>query len=229
MVVFIMGAFSALWLGILTSISPCPLATNITAISFIGKRVGSLRNVLLSGLLYTCGRMITYLIISVAIVMSLLSIPSMSLFLQEYMNKILGPLLILAGMFLLDLISIGFSGSGIHNGIKERAEGYGIWGAFLLGVAFALSFCPVSAGLFFGSLIPLSVKYHSPIVFPLFFGIGTGLPVLVFAVMIALGAQFVGNLFDKITRFEVWARRITGTVFIIVGMYFSLSYIFGVF
>jgi cytochrome c biogenesis protein CcdA len=220
---------SGLWLGILTSISPCPLATNIAAISFIGKRVESPRLVLLGGLLYTLGRALTYSLLGVLLISSLLSAPSLSHALQEHMNKILGPILILTGMFLLELIGSGFTGFGVSEQIRDRAEKSGVWGGALLGVVFALSFCPVSAALFFGSLIPLAVKSGSNFLLPCLYGIGTALPVVAFAIIIALGAHSVGKAFGRIRQLEVWARRVTGVVFIGTGIYFSLTYIFRVF
>jgi cytochrome c-type biogenesis protein len=221
------SAVSAFWLGILTSISPCPLATNIAAISYIGKRVGSPRNVLLSGFLYNLGRMLAYAALGALLVASFLSVPEVSRFLQEYMNKLLGPILILAGMFLLELIRFTTSGSRVSERMHRRVDRSGMWGAVLLGFVFALSFCPISAALFFGSLIPLSIKHSSAVILPSVYGIGTGLPVMVFAVLIAMGARFVGSLFTKLTRIEFWARRITGVIFILAGIYYCLTYIFG--
>jgi cytochrome c-type biogenesis protein len=224
----ISGILVGLWLGILTSISPCPLATNIAAISYIGKKVGNPRMVFLTGLLYALGRMLTYMAIAVLLLESLFSVPAVSNLLQEYINKFLGPVLIIAGMFLLDLLSMNFKGGGISEGVQKRVERAGIWGALVLGVIFALSFCPVSAALFFGSLIPLAVKYQSGLILPSVYGLGTGLPVLVFAVLIATGAQRVGQAYNKLVPFEKWARIITGVVFILVGIYYCLVNIFGV-
>ena len=220
------GLGTALWLGILTSISPCPLATNIAAISFIGKRVDSPVKVFSAGVLYTLGRTLTYLALGVIIVAGLLSVPAASHFLQTYMNKILGPVLILAGMFLLELLQVSLPGMGSSERLQRGAERHGVWGAGLLGILFALTFCPVSAALFFGSLIPLAVKYESSVVLPSLYGIGTGLPVLLFAVLIAFGVQRVGAAFNRIKQFELWARRITGGVFIGVGIYYCLKFIF---
>jgi cytochrome c biogenesis protein CcdA len=222
----LLNALTALWLGILTSISPCPLATNVAAISYIGKRVGSARNVFLSGLLYNLGRIAAYVVLGALIVASVLSVPELSRFLQQYMNKILGPVLILAGMFLLELLRFTTSGRGVSEKLQRRVDRSGIWGAALLGFIFALSFCPVSAALFFGSLIPLSIKHASTIILPSVYGIGTGLPVIVFAVLIAMGTRYVGTLFSKLTSIERWARRITGVIFVIVGIYYCLTYIF---
>lgn len=222
----LLSALTALWLGILTSISPCPLATNVAAISYISKKVGSPLNVLMSGLLYNLGRMLAYVMLGAIIVASILSVPELSRFLQQYMNKILGPILILAGMFLLELIRFATSGRGVSEKMQSRVDRSGIWGALILGFIFALSICPVSGALFFGSLIPLSIKQGSILFLPSVFGIGTGLPVAVFAVLIALGTKFVGSLFSKLTAIEYWARRITGVIFIIVGIYYCLTYIF---
>ena len=225
---FLLGMLTALWLGVLTSISPCPLATNIAAISFIGRRVGNSRHVFLSGVLYTLGRTFTYLFLGVLLVKSLLSAPHVSHSLQTNMNKILGPILIVVGMFLLELFRFSVPGLGLSEKMKRRVEGMGMGGAALLGIVFALSFCPVSAALFFGSLIPLAVKSGSETLLPSVYGVGTALPVVMFAVLIAFGAHSVGKVFDRITQVERWARRITGVVFIGIGIYFSLAYIFRV-
>ena len=221
--------FLALWLGILTSVSPCPLATNIAAISFIGKRVGDTRHVLLSGLLYAAGRTIAYLLLGIVIVAGVLTIPGISSFLQKYMNKILGPVLIIVGMFLLELIQFNLPGLVPGEKMQKQAGEGGVWAAGLLGVVFALSFCPVSAALFFGGLIPLATTANSSIALPVLYGIGTGLPVVVFAVLIAVGAKSVVAAFNKLTQIEWWARRITGGIFVLVGIYYCLTYIFRVF
>jgi len=222
------GIVTALWLGILTSISPCPLATNIAAVSYIGKNVTDLRRVILSGLAYSIGRMITYIAVGAVVVAGLLSIPAVSNFLQRYMIMALGPVLILAGMFLLELIGSGFAGPDMSGSAEKIAGKGGIWGAGLLGMIFALSFCPVSAALFFGSLIPLAAGWGSVIVLPAVYGIGTGLPVIAFAVLLTVSAKSVGVLFNKVTAFERWARRLTGVVFIVVGIYLALKNIFGI-
>jgi cytochrome c-type biogenesis protein len=225
---FIIGAGSALWLGVLTSISPCPLATNIAAISYIGRKVGNSRQIFLTGLLYTIGRTLAYLVLAFILVASVLSMPQVSLFLQKYMSLALGPILILVGMFLLGLIQMDISGQGIGEGMKKRVDAMGIWGALLLGIVFALSFCPTSAALFFGSLVPLSLKVNSSIALPVIYGIGTALPVMVFAVLLAISAQSVGKAYNVLAKIEWWARMTTGWIFVLVGIYFSLKYVFEV-
>jgi sulfite exporter TauE/SafE len=218
---------SAFWFGVLTSISPCPLATNIAAISFVGRRVDSPGKVLVSGLLYTGGRMLTYILLGTVLVSSLLSAPSLSYALQKYMNLVLGPLLIVVGMVLLELITFRIGGRGISQAVQTRIERMNVWGGGLLGILFALSFCPTSAALFFGSVVPLAVKWQSGLVLPGVYGVATGLPVLLFAGLIAAGAQKVAQTYDRVVVFERWARYITGGLFVLVGVYYSVIYIFG--
>lgn len=223
-----LGAASALWLGILTSISPCPLATNITAISYVGRRIGNPPQVFLAGTLYTLGRALTYAVLGTLLVSSVLSAPAISQFLQTYMNKLLGPLLILAGMFLLELLRVNIPGRSIGERMQQRVEDWGVWGAGVLGIVFALSFCPVSAALFFGSMIPLAIQNGSGVWFPSLYGVGTGLPVFVFALLVALGTRAIGKVFHRLDSVERWARRITGIILIVVGIYYCLKFIFGV-
>ncbi|MHC4062470.1 MAG: aromatic aminobenezylarsenical efflux permease ArsG family transporter, partial [Planctomycetota bacterium] len=193
------------------------------------RRIGRTRIVFLTGLLYTLGRILAYVALGILLVESILSTPQLSHLLQKYMNKILGPILILVGMILLDLLRFSLPGAGLSEKMQKRFESWGIWGAGLLGVIFALSFCPISAALFFGSLIPLSVKSGSGLMLPALYGLGTGLPVLLFAVLIAFGAQSVGNAFNKLTQLELWIRRVTGGIFILVGVYYCLMHIFNIF
>ncbi|MFH2055073.1 MAG: aromatic aminobenezylarsenical efflux permease ArsG family transporter [bacterium] len=222
---YLVALTSACWLGILTSISPCPLATNIAAISYIGKRVDRPGYVLLAGLIYTLGRTISYLVLAILLVASALAVPELSFFLQRYMNSALGPILVVVGLMLLGVFRINMSGPSFGKKLQGKVEKWGLWGAGLLGVLFALSFCPVSAALFFGSLLPLALQHQSSIIIPGVYGIGTALPVVVFAVFIALGAAWLGRAFNALTRFELWARRVTGAVFVVVGLYYIATYI----
>lgn len=219
---------SALWLGILTAISPCPLAANIAAISFIGRNLGSRRQVILSGLLYTIGRVITYLLIGVGITLGLLSSGLASRFLQKYLNEALGPILILLGMVLLGIIGSGLSFSLNSSKFQDKVDGKGSWVAMPLGIIFALSFCPISAGLFFGGLIPMALKYESLFMLQLSYGIGTALPVILFAFLIAFGGEYLGRAFSCLTKIELWVRYGAGILFILVGIYFCLIYIYEV-
>ncbi len=222
---FYLALGTAGWLGILTSISPCPMATNVAAVTFIGRRIDRPGRVLLSGLLYTFGRTVTYVGLAALLVSSVLAVPDVAMFLQRNLNKLLGPILIVVGLLLLDLFRFTLPGLGFAGRTQEKFGRLGLWGAGLLGLLFALSFCPVSAALYFGSLLPLAVDHQSPFLLPTVYGIGTALPVVIFALLAAFGARFVGGLFNRLSRCELWARRITGVVFIGVGIYYCLIYL----
>ncbi|HUS57105.1 MAG TPA: aromatic aminobenezylarsenical efflux permease ArsG family transporter [Planctomycetota bacterium] len=223
---------SALWLGVLTSISPCPLASNIAAISFIGRHMGNHRRVLLSGVLYTLGRVLAYVAVGAIILGAFqwlaLSGGDVSRFLQRYMSLVLGPALILIGMILLEMLGFSFSLNLASQGAQQKAGRGGVFWTTGLGFLFALSFCPVSAGLYFGALLPLSAKHGSQFVLPIIFGIGTALPVLVFAFLIAFASEYVGKAFNRVSQIEKWVRGITGAVFILAGIYYSLAHIYGI-
>ncbi|MDH3814962.1 MAG: aromatic aminobenezylarsenical efflux permease ArsG family transporter [Acidobacteriota bacterium] len=219
---FWMAVGTALWLGILTSISPCPLSTNIAAVSYVGRRVGSGRAVLLSGVLYTSGRSLAYLVLGAASVWSLMSMVSVSTFLQGTFSRLLGPILIVLGLVLLGIFEFRVPSVGVSDGLQARVDRAGVWGAGILGLVFALAFCPVSAGLFFGGLVPLAVERSSPLLLPVVYGIGTALPVIIFAALLAAGARRLGAALDRVQVFERWARRVTALVFIGVGVYETL-------
>lgn len=220
---------SALWLGILTSISPCPLATNIAAVSFLSKKIVHPAMVFISGFAYTLGRMIAYAVLGCIIISSLLSVPQAAQFLQKYTVKALGPLLIITGLFLLEIITLKLPGVALSQKHHNKLVESGAPGAFALGLIFALAFCPVSAALFFGSLIPLALNSKAGTLLPFIYGIGTGLPVLAFAVAIALGATSISHWFNKITKLEFYTRKITGAIFILVGLYYAGIYILRLF
>jgi cytochrome c biogenesis protein CcdA len=238
---------SALYLGILTSISPCPLATNIAAISYIGRKVDNPRLVINAGLLYTLGRCLLYLALAVLLTTTALSIPAVSVFLQRYMHLVLGPIFLLLGMFLVGLITVTIGGTMMSEGMQKRVDAMGIWGALLLGVLFAVSFCPTSAAWFFGLLalimgseagaidgvlanvgvtLPETALPGGALVLPLIYGIGTAVPVLVVAFLLAFSAQAVGKVYNILSKVEWWARMATGWIFILVGAYFSLKHVF---
>jgi cytochrome c biogenesis protein CcdA len=214
---------AALWLGILTAISPCPLATNLAAVSFIGQQVDSQRRAVLSGLLYTLGRGVAYVGVAGILAAGLTSVPSLSLALQKYLMLFMGPLLIFLGLFLLGWLgstrSLTIGGQALH----QRLAKAGPLGALLLGALFALSFCPASAWLFFGGLVPLSVQSDSIVLLPVVFGAGSALPVIVFALLAALAAHHVAKAYNAMRKVERVARGVTGAVFILAGVYISLK------
>ena len=218
------GFASALWLGIMTSISPCPLATNVAAISFLSKKIAHPHLVFFSGLAYTLGRMLSYAILGWFIISSLLSVPQTAQFLQKYMARALGPILIIIGLMLLEVFAIKLPGISLSEKHHNKLSNSGAPGAFALGFIFALAFCPVSAALFFGSLIPLSLNHRFGTVLPFIYGVGTGLPVLIFAVAIAFGVKSFSRWFHWLTRLELYMRKVAGAVFLIAGVYYSVIY-----
>lgn len=228
MMEFLAAGAAALWLGILTSISPCPLASNLAAVSFVGNRVGEPRRVILAGLAYSLGRALAYVVIAAAVVSSLLSVPAVAFFLQQRVNQVLGPLLVLVGLVMLGWNLFPWFSGREAGRLAHRLAGGGLLGAAGLGALFALSFCPVSAGLFFGGLLPLAAANGSPILIPAIYGLGTGLPVLALAVLLAFGAGGLGRWFNSISRFESIAARITGVLFVLVGIYLILTHLLGV-
>ena len=246
---YLLYILAALYLGLLTSISPCPLATNIAAISYVARKVGNTRQVVNAGLLYTLGRCLLYLALAVLLTTTALSIPVVSIFLQKYMHLVLGPIFLLLGMFLVGLITIASGGTMMSERMQKRVDAMGIWGALLLGVFFVLSFCPTSAALFFGLValimgseagaitgvlekvgiaLPQASLAGGSFILPLVYGVGTGVPVLVVAFLLAYSAKSVGKTYNVLSKVEWWARMITGWLFILVGIWFSLTYVFEV-
>lgn len=213
----------ALWLGILTSVSPCPLATNIAAVSYISRTISRKKVVFLSALFYTLGRMISYTVIAFIVVQSLLAIPPLSFWLQVHMPKLIGPLLIVLGLFLTELVSVNFGGTKIQRNYAE----WGYAGSLLMGFLFALAFCPISTALFFGSLIPLAIQQKSPFFLPLLYGVGTALPVIVFAFVLSLGSAALATAFNAVTRWERRLRISFGVIIIFSGIYLTITHVFG--
>ena len=228
MTAYLVALGSALWLGLLTSISPCPLATNIAAVSFVGQRVGQPWKVLAAGGLYALGRALVYAALCLVLVYGMARAPLVSHYLQKYMNQLMGPLLVLVGMVLLGLISLPGTGVSVGDRVQKQVERLGTWGALLLGVLFALAFCPVSAAIYFGSLIPIAFRSGAPLPVALLYGLGTALPVLVFAFVLAFGARSLARIFDLTGVVDRWARRVTGGVFLALGIYFTLVFVFRV-
>ena len=223
------GAATALWLGILTSISPCPLATNIAAVSYVGTQVDRPRRVVWAGLLYAAGRAVAYVAVGGLLVLGLLSAPRLSHGLQRWMTAALGPLLLLTGLVLLGAVRLPLGGRGVPESLQRRVDRRGLPGAALLGFVFALSFCPISAALFFGSLVPLALETRSSVLLPSAYGLGTAVPVLGFAVSLGLGASWIGTAFDRVTQVGRWARWLTAAVFLVVGGWFTARATLGLF
>jgi len=210
---------SAFILGLMTAISPCPLATNITAIGFIGKDIENRNKVFINGLVYTIGRAFSYILLAVILFYGADQF-KISGFFQQYGEKIIGPLLILIGLFMLDVLRINFPGiSSFSEKFNEKKSGNYL-DVLLLGIVFALAFCPYSGVLYFGMLIPMTISSGDPILQPLLFSVATGIPVIIFAWLIAYTISGVGKVYNKIKTFEIWFRRVIAVLFIGVGIYY---------
>ncbi len=215
---------TAFLLGLMTAISPCPLATNITAIAFIGKNIENKRKVFLNGIIYTIGRAISYFGLAIILYFGASKF-HIAKFFQTNGEKFLGPLLLIIGILMLDFIKIKLPGIGSITDKFENGENKKSWlSALLMGILFALAFCPYSGVLYFGMLIPITISSTSGLVLPLFFAIATGLPVIIFAYLIAFTFSNVGKTFNRIKMFEKWFRRIVAIVFIVVGIYFIVLF-----
>ena len=211
---------SAFILGIMTAISPCPLATNITATAFISKNISSKRKVFLSGLLYSLGRGFSYTTIGLILYFGASKF-HIARFFNQNGEKYLGPLLILIGLIMLNVIKLNFSGKlSFQEKLSEKFKDKGLLGSFLIGVIFALAFCPYSGALFFGMLIPMTIASADGLYLPIVFAFGTGLPVILFTYLLAFTAGKVGVFYNRITKIEKIMRTVAGLVFIITGLYY---------
>jgi cytochrome c biogenesis protein CcdA len=217
---------SALFLGLLAAISPCPMATNIAAIAYVSRRVTDRRYAVMTATLYTLGRMISYSVLGILIIMAGLEIPGLASFLQDFGEEILGPLLIIVGLIMLNINRLSFSlGGGKLSSIGGKVADLGMIGGLLLGILFALAFCPYSAVLFFGVLIPLALKTTGGVTLPAVFAIGTGLPVLVFGMLLSIGVSRVSTWLNALTRAEKIIRVVVSIIFIGIGIYYVVLWI----
>lgn len=213
---------TAVWLGLLTAISPCPLATNVAAVSFLGRHAERPSQALRSGLAYILGRTVCYTALAAALAAGLLAAATASSGFSRVIGLFVGPLLIIAGGMLSGILpapSLGGSGGTLAQRFGERGDAVG---AFMLGVVFSLSFCPSSAALFFGSLVPLAAGAGSRILVPAVYGVATGVPVLAFAFILAAGGHGLGRVFDRVKAIEKWLRVVTGLVLVGVGVFLCL-------
>jgi len=212
---------TALILGLMTAISPCPLATNISAIGFISRDLDNRKRVFVNGLIYTLGRAISYTGLALIIYFGASQMNISRLF-QGWGEKLLAPLLIIIGLLMLDVLKIRFPGlSGLTEKIANEGKG-SYWSTLLLGIVFALAFCPYSGVLYFAMLIPITVASASGLYLPIVFAIATGLPVIIFAWLIAYSIGSVGRIYDHVKTFELWFRRLVAVLFIGVGIYYFI-------
>lgn len=212
---------SALALGLMTAISPCPLATNITAVGYISKDLEHRNRIFMNGLIYTLGRTLSYTLLAFVIFMGADQF-KLSGWFQRYGEKITGPLLVVIGLFMLDIIKISFPGMGILTKRFRENNTSSYWDVLLLGIIFALAFCPYSGVLYFGLLIPMTISSASGLFLPVVFAIATAIPVIVFAWLLAYTVSGVGKLYQRLKLFEIWFRRVISFIFIAVGLYYIM-------
>lgn len=210
---------TAFILGLMTAISPCPLATNITAVGYLSKDIQNRNRVFVNGLVYTLGRSLSYTILAVILLYSAEQF-KISGFFQLYGEKIIGPLLIIIGFFMLDIIKVNFPGFSTLTDKFSKSKVVSYWSVLLLGIVFALAFCPYSGVLYFGMLVPMTISSSEGILLPFIFAIGTGIPVIIFAWLIAYTLSGVSGFYKNLKSFEFWFRRIVAGVFILVGLYY---------
>ncbi|HHB79587.1 MAG TPA: sulfite exporter TauE/SafE family protein [Saprospiraceae bacterium] len=211
---------SAFILGLMTAISPCPLATNITATAFISKNISNKRKVFLSGVIYSLGRAFSYTVIGLILYFGASKF-HVARFFNQNGEKYLGPLLVIIGLIMLDIIKLNFLGkSNFQEKLSDRFKDKGLLGSFLIGVVFALAFCPYSGALYFGMLIPMTISSANGLYLPIIFAFGTGLPVILFTYLLAFTAGKVGAFYKKITKIEKVMRLVAGIVFILTGLYY---------
>lgn len=211
----------ALWLGVLTAISPCPLATNLAATAYLARRVDSRSRAIAGTVAYTLGRVAAYASIAGLLALGLASAPALSYGLQRWMTPLLGPLLILTGMILTGLLSLPINMGAASQESAERWATRGLLGELVLGFLFALSFCPVSAALFFGSLIPLVLGSGNIILPVTLYGIGTAALVAVFSLVMIFSGRMASNLVGGIHKAQPAILKITGALLLIAGLYLT--------
>jgi sulfite exporter TauE/SafE len=219
------SVLTAMILGLMTAISPCPLATNISAIGFISRDLSDRRRVFLNGIVYTLGRAITYVGIALIIYFGA-SQMDISGWFQRWGEKILGPILIIIGLFMLDFIKLKLPGMGSFTekiGEKGRKS---YLNTLLLGILFAMAFCPYSGVLYFVMLVPMTVASADGLILPVVFAIATGIPVIIFAWLIAYAVGNVGKTYSRLKTFELWFRRVVAVLFIAVGIYYIITVYF---
>ena len=223
-------ALTAFVLGLLTAISPCPLATNIAAIGFIGKNIEDRKAIFKRGIYYTIGRILAYTVLGI-ILISILKEGASMFDIQKAISKwgelLIGPILLIIGFYMLFSDKINLPKFGFDGGEKgERLAGKGCWGALLLGVLFAMAFCPSSGIFYFGMLIPMSVTASTGWLLPVLFAVATSLPVLVVAWILAFSVEKVGEVYGKIQTVQKWLNIIVGTIFVLVGIYYCITMYF---
>ena len=215
--------FTALFLGIMSGLGPCTMATNIAAIAYISQRLTNRRFALFASLLYSLGRMVTYTLLGILIIGIGMEVPAIRSFLEDMGTYVLGPLLLIAGILMLLAHKISFGGGGRMAALGKKFADRGLWGSFIMGVIFALAFCPYSAVLFFAVLMPMSLTVDTGILLPPMFGIGSGFLVMIFGILLMVSVSAVSKWVTNLGKAEKVMRIIMALVFIGVGIYYMVE------
>jgi len=223
-----LAAGSAVGMGVVTALAPCPLALNVAAMSYVGRRIDRPARVLAAGLLYALGQMLAYVGLAAVLALGTLSVDRVARAVQSIAGQALGPLLIVVGMCLVGLLKFRLPSSEPSDRFRARIDALGVWGALPLGAVLALSFCPNTAAVYFLYLLPLAVKAQAPVLVPLCYGLGAAVPVLAFAGLVAGSAWSVGRAFGALAALDRWTRPVAGWLLIGVGIYQSLVHLFGI-
>lgn len=211
---------SCFLLGIMTSIHPCPLAANIAAISMLSGWSKKSKGFAIVVLLFIGGYLSAYLSISFLLSVGALSIPSLSYHLQKIIAIFLGPALILTGMVLAGLIGLDryYKARMLRWGQAPQRTGLQ---AFSMGLLIALSFCPATAAMFFGLLIPLAIQWEQTTLFTLAYALGVALPLVAVSILINRGSAM--------SLSKDWQQKIpvfAGWIMILVGVYLTIERIY---
>ncbi|MCK9499047.1 MAG: aromatic aminobenezylarsenical efflux permease ArsG family transporter [Bacteroidales bacterium] len=210
---------TAFILGIMTAISPCPLAMNITATAYLSKEITDKKRVFFNGIFYTLGRIFSYTAVASIIYFGASKFQIARLF-QQFDGIWIGIFLVVIGILMLDFIKFNIPFlSKLTTKVSQKNLKRNYLNAFLLGVLFALAFCPYGAVLYFGGLIPLTLASSTGLLLPPVFAFATGLPVIVIAWLLAFSVSNIGNFYNKMKSFEKWFKRIVAVIFILVGVY----------
>ena len=217
----IAALIASIGFGLLAAVSPCPLATNLAAISILTRGQDATRRIALTGVAYALGRITPLVAIAAIVSWGIVRSSTLSHVLQKYGDRASGPLLVIIALVLLDLMPFRLPTIGFK--AKESGEGKGVLEAFAMGIAFALAMCPTSAALYFGGLIPLAVRHNAPIVLPIAFGIATAAPVIAASVLLILSANGLSRFFENLKRAERIIRIATGYAFLAYGIWLIVA------
>ncbi|MBI2755938.1 MAG: sulfite exporter TauE/SafE family protein [Chloroflexi bacterium] len=216
---------AALLLGLLGATSPCQLTTNASALAFVSRR---LEGPVPSALAYLLGKALVYTAVGVAVLLTGQQLAQSSIPFIVFARKVLGPLMIVIGLVFLGVLrapSWLAMGHGVSEWLEERAGG-GLRGSFLLGTAFAFAFCPTLFLLFFGLTIPLALQSSMGVLYPPAFALGTTLPLLALAGLLAFGTSGLGGSLHSLGRTNRVLERIAGVVLVLAGLNDTFVYWF---